>query len=340
MQLLNAYKLGQTSIILRVKLFNSSVTTQAGLTALTSASAGLIISTIADNEAAATTYTQAGSTIETISTLGTYAAPTATKCRFKEVDATNLPGVYEIQIADARFAVANAKSLTISVLGATNLAQAIFIVPLITGIDPYMAAPGASTGLLISGTNSGTTTLGALTCTGTFTISGGAVITNSNSNTAGLSITGNGTGHGVAFISGNGATGNGFNVSANSTNGVGMNIAGVGTGAGVVTTGGATGQGMKLVGGSGSGDALLTATTSGHGFNLVATGSSKHGLAGVVETGFDYTQCLQLIAAAVAGKCGIVGDTVTYRDLNDSADRIVATTDGDGQRTAVTKTVA
>jgi len=81
-----------TSRIERVFLPDSSSTTGAGLTGLTSASAGLIISTLADNEATATAYTVTGSTIEGITTLGTYAAPTATKCRFREVDATNHPG--------------------------------------------------------------------------------------------------------------------------------------------------------------------------------------------------------------------------------------------------------
>ena len=133
-------KNGQASVVLRFKLLDSSSTVGAGLTGLTSASSGLIISTIAVNEATATAYTVAGSTIETISTLGTYAAPTATKCRFKEVDATNHKGVYEFQFDDTRFAVSNAKSLLISVLGATNLAQADFVVPLVSD-DPYVAKP-------------------------------------------------------------------------------------------------------------------------------------------------------------------------------------------------------
>ncbi len=133
-------KNGQTSVVLRVKLLDSSSTVGAGLTGLTSASSGLIISTIADNEASATAYTVAGSTIETITTLGTYAAPTATKCRFKEVDSTNHKGIYELQIANARFAVSSAKSLLISILGATNLAQADFVVPLVSD-DPYVAKP-------------------------------------------------------------------------------------------------------------------------------------------------------------------------------------------------------
>lgn len=140
--MLVGYKRGQGSIVLRVKILNSSVSTGAGLTGLTSASSGLIISTIADNEASATSYTVAGSTIETITTLGTYAAPTATKCRFKEVDATNHKGVYEIQLADARYAVSSAKSLLVSVSGATNAAETDVVIPL-RDLDPYVSADAA-----------------------------------------------------------------------------------------------------------------------------------------------------------------------------------------------------
>lgn len=110
-----------TSVILRVKLFNSSVTTGAGLTGLTFESAGLIIGTLKKGDAATTAYTQAAGTIETITTLGTYQTPTADKCRFKEVDATNHPGLYEIHLANTRFA--STESVIVSISGATNLAQ-------------------------------------------------------------------------------------------------------------------------------------------------------------------------------------------------------------------------
>jgi hypothetical protein len=119
-------KNGQTSNIIRMTLINS--TTGNGMTGLTSASSGLVISTIASNEASATAYTAAGSTVETIATLGTFAAPTATKCRFKEVDATNHPGLYELQFADARFAVASAKYLYVTVSGVTDLRQKDYVV--------------------------------------------------------------------------------------------------------------------------------------------------------------------------------------------------------------------
>ena len=131
-----SYKRGQGSIVVRVKFLNSSVATGAGLAGLTFNSASLIIGAIADNEAATVAYTQAGGTIEDITTLGTYQAPTATKCRFKEVDSTNHKGVYEIQIADARYAVSGAKSLIISFAGATNMAETDVVIPLLDN-DPY-----------------------------------------------------------------------------------------------------------------------------------------------------------------------------------------------------------
>jgi len=156
--MLISYKRGQGSIIVRVKIRDSSASTGAGLTGLTSASSGLIISTIADNEATATAYTVAGSTIESITTLGTYAAPTATKCRFKEVDATNHKGVYEIQIADARYAVSGAKSLILSISGATNAAECDALIPL-TEFDFYNVANGlAQLGLAYGTVDTGATT--------------------------------------------------------------------------------------------------------------------------------------------------------------------------------------
>lgn len=136
--MLTDYKLGQGSIVLRVKLRSSASASGGGLTGLTSASAGLIVATIADNEAATTRYRASSSEIETITTLGTYAAPTSGKCRFKEVDATNHPGIYEIQIADARFSVSSAKSMIISISGATSLIETDALIPL-RSVDPYDA---------------------------------------------------------------------------------------------------------------------------------------------------------------------------------------------------------
>src|SRR5581483_4909005 len=139
-------------------------------------------------------------------------------------------------------------------------------------------APGASGGLLISGSNSGTTTFGAVTCTGTFTVSDGIAVTRSSANTSAISATGNGTGHGLSITSGSGATGNGINVTSSATNGHAVNAAGAGTGDGLKSTGGATDHAFELIGGGTSGDGLKVTTTSGHGFNIAATGTDKHGI--------------------------------------------------------------
>lgn len=149
-----------TSNLIRFTLKNSS--TGMGLTGLTNASSGLIISTIADVESSATAYTVAGATIDTITTLGTYAAPTAGHCRFKEVDSTNHKGLYEFQFADARFAVTNAKRLVISVTGAASLLDADYEIELVQ-FNPFdgvrlglTAFPNVASGnagaLLVDGT--------------------------------------------------------------------------------------------------------------------------------------------------------------------------------------------
>lgn len=144
------------SVVLRVKLMNSSVTTGAGLTGLTNTSSGLIISTIKIGESTATVYTSAASNIETIATLGTYAAPSSNKCRFKEVDATNHKGIYELQFADARFQTTDA--LIISISGATNLAEADFeIICKNLATDVKMINAVATTSVTTINANQGTT---------------------------------------------------------------------------------------------------------------------------------------------------------------------------------------
>lgn len=135
------------------------------------------------------------------------------------------------------------------------------------------AVAGASGGLIISGTNS------QLTITGALTVSGGVVITQSSSNTAGLAITGNGTGNGATITSGSGATGVALALVAASTNGSALTAAGVGTGHGVLSTGGVTGHGLSLVGGATSGSGLSSvASASGSGIVATGVGTTKPGI--------------------------------------------------------------
>lgn len=154
---------GATSNVERVKLRRLS--TGQGYTGLTFSTAGLVISTICDVEATATAYTAAGATTETVTTLGTYAAPTATKCRFREVDATNHPGLYEVQLANARYAVSTAKKLVLSLSGVTDLDEADYEIEL-WAVNPHdtvrlgltalpNAAAEAAGGLYTRGTGAG-----------------------------------------------------------------------------------------------------------------------------------------------------------------------------------------
>jgi len=107
--------LGDTSN--RVRFIVTKSSDGKGFTGLAYNTSNLVISTICDNEATVTRYRASSSEIETISTLGTFATPTSGKCRFKEVDATNHPGLYEIQFADARFAVSGSKRMVITISG-------------------------------------------------------------------------------------------------------------------------------------------------------------------------------------------------------------------------------
>jgi hypothetical protein len=60
-----------------------------------------------------------------------------------------------------------------------------------------------------------------------------------------------------------------------------------------------------------------------------------------IETGYSMRESLRLILSSLAGKLsGSPGTTITIRDINDTVDRIVATVDANGNRTAVTKDVS
>ena len=100
----------------RMKLYSPSGNPATGLTYAT---ADLYIATIGNNEAVTTVYT--GANIEDIATLGTYVEPTAGKCRFKEVDATYHPGLYEIQLSSTR--MTNNKYMHVTAGGASGLEQ-------------------------------------------------------------------------------------------------------------------------------------------------------------------------------------------------------------------------
>lgn len=104
-----------------------------------------------------------------------------------------------------------------------------------------------------------------------------------------------------------------------------------------------TGAVGSVTGAVGSVTAGVTVTTNNDktGYTLSNTGIDNIlDRTDGVETSFTLRQALRLMLAALAGKLsGAATSTVTIRDVNDSKNRLVATVDADGNRSAVTKDV-
>ncbi len=277
-----------TSVIGYVRAYDSSATDGSGKTGL------------AFGDFTAKYLTQGGTltslTTETITTLGTYQAPTdASHIRIKELSSSApCQGIYEVHFHNTQTAVAGTKLWLF--LSATGAAIQPLELDLVTTAALPAAAAGASGGLLISGSNSGTTTLGALTVTGALLVSAGATFTNatgsgltcssSGSNGHGLNLSGNGSGDGVsatgggtgvgAHLIGGSTAGQGLNVTAAGSNADGASFTGIGTGAGVRFAAGATGPGINVTTTAGVG--ISVTPTGGHALVLTGDGTSKHGM--------------------------------------------------------------
>lgn len=261
---------GTTSKLLKVFIQDSSVTTGAGLTGLTSGSSGLTCYYILEGANATVAVSLSGGTLGTWSSGG-----------FIVVDQTHCPGLYELGIPNA--ALTGAKSVVVYLQGATNMVPCVLEIEL-TAVDNQNATTygmgaipnataGAAGGLFIAGTNAATT----------ITSAGGNALTLSSTGTngAGLAISGNGSGNGMLVTGG--ATGNGLSLVGGATSGAGfkavgtagnsaaMQLVGQGSADGLIATGGATGRGIHAVGGA----------TSGAGFRAEGTASNSPGIHGV-----------------------------------------------------------
>lgn len=171
------------------------------------------------------------------------------------------------------------------------------------------AAAGASGGLLISGSNSGTTTLGALTITGATTMTGGLT----------AAITGNITGNLSGSVgSVTGAVGS---VTGNVGGNVAGSVASVTAGVTVTTNNDKTGYALTSGERNSVADALLDRANG-------------------VETGLTPRQSMQLWSAAMAGVLSGAGTTtITIKGAGVATTRITATVDADGNRSALTLNV-
>jgi hypothetical protein len=105
-----------------------------------------------------------------------------------------------------------------------------------------------------------------------------------------------------------------------------------GSGAGTAQFPGAIASGVLPLGGTATGVVVAG--------SLTAESIAQAVWGEVLEGGFTARELMQIIAAALAGKISGAGTpTVTIRDVSDTADRIVATVDANGNRLAVTTSV-
>lgn len=279
---------GLTSQSVNIFISDSSSTTGAGLTGLAYNTASLVAY-----------YSHAGANAGANAiTLATLAAVNSawSSGGFKEIDATNMPGWYRLDLPDAVLAASKGRSVAVHLKGAANMAPLPLEIELtawnnqdavrggMTALPNANAA--ASGGLLINGSNTGTVTLAAMTVTGALTVSDGLNISCTTADRSAVQFTGNGTGHGLLSKSGSGATGSGIYAQSQATAGHGIiGVATGTTGNGIYGYGGtSSGNGIKGQGGdsggygieatAASGSAIHAQSSSGYGFEIVAGGTN------------------------------------------------------------------
>lgn len=176
---------GTTSRIMRIFVQDSSVTTGAGLTGLLFNSAGIKAYFMRDGDTGPTNFSLA------TATLGTY-----TSGGFRECDATNFPGYYEVGIPNGVMAT-GATSASVLYFGAANMTPTRIELELTawSNQDPIRAglsalpnaSPGAAGGMIFIGNNTAGTifsslvvtnamTLGSFATTGSFTVGSNLVV--------------------------------------------------------------------------------------------------------------------------------------------------------------------
>lgn len=121
-------KRGKTSKLARILVADSSSTTGSGLTGLAFNTASLVAYYIREGDASPTAITLATMTVGTWATGG-----------FKEIDATNMPGLYEVGLPNACFA--SGESVAIIFKGAANMVPAALEYE-IDSFDPQSASAG------------------------------------------------------------------------------------------------------------------------------------------------------------------------------------------------------
>jgi hypothetical protein len=236
-----------------------------------------------------------------------------------EVDATNMPGLYYLELTQAEcdtigtIFVSFKTAATAQWHGAAQISAPVNVTQV---SDDTTAADNLET--MLDGTGGQVLSLGQLN----IVASGGnsAVVVSGNGAGHGIVATGGATGDGARYVGG-ATSGDGLNTQAVG-GGRGIHAIGIGANAGVRAVGGATGDGIRALGGATSGDGLhAAAQTAGDGIEAVGVGG-----------GFDINADVQ---GNVSGSVGSVtagvtvttnndktGYALTVADKNDIADRV------------------
>lgn len=150
---------GTTSVILHIEILDSTSTTGGMKTGLAYDTASIACRKIRSGETLSSAVT-----IEDITTLGTYQAPTSNAhIRFKEVDSTNWPGLYEIHIHNDWLDNTNSRrNVKFVIRGATGMVATSVELQLadpVRGVGSPTALPNAAAeaagGLYTRGTGAG-----------------------------------------------------------------------------------------------------------------------------------------------------------------------------------------
>jgi hypothetical protein len=127
---------GQAGNMVFLFLQDALASNGAGKTGLTNASSGLSIAVRRERSSAFTVYS--GANIGNVATLGTWADPGAGKCNFREMDATNAAGMYELHLLDTPFGTGDTSRRLVGMVNMTNVAPCPFEISL-TAFDVQTA---------------------------------------------------------------------------------------------------------------------------------------------------------------------------------------------------------
>lgn len=159
---------GATSQSVNIFIQNSGSTVGAGLTGLVFNTSGLL---------AYYTFTGTNTTSVAI-TLATLAAVTTAYSSggFKEIDATNMPGLYRLDLPNTALATSKGRVVTVMLTGAASMAPVVLEIEL-TAVDNQSTAFGLSIAKTTNITGFNDIAATAVVSSGAITTSGGAVST-------------------------------------------------------------------------------------------------------------------------------------------------------------------